>query len=167
MNKLILFFAVLGFGVSIPVASASDASCTDSATESRVLESLELGTHVPGHLKGATITVKLADGKETTVPAERFKVVPRKQQFIVTKLETSKLRSCTTNDPLKNRVSLLGGYGSQSGLTSTTSGTTVEVESNVGFVGGAQYQRMLGKRVSIGVQGQTNKTGSLLLGLDF
>jgi hypothetical protein len=128
---------------------------------------MRISTDTPNHLKGAVIIVRQKDGRESVVPAERFKVVPRKQQFIVTTLETNSTISCTTNEPRKNRVSLLGGHGAQEGLTSTKTGTTVTVESNVGLVGGAQYQRMLSDRVSVGVQGQTNKTGSLLIGLDF
>ena len=77
------------------------------------------------------------------------------------------MKTCTTNEPRKNRVSLLGGHGAKAGLDSSSNGSVVEVESRTGVVGGAQYQRMLGERLSIGGQLQSNKTGSLLLGLDF
>jgi hypothetical protein len=30
-----------------------------------------------------------------------------------------------------------------------------------------QYQRLLTEKISVGVQGQTNQTGSLMIGLDF
>lgn len=162
MNKLIMLMLL----AASPVL-AGEPQCTEQTGLTEAKEKLEITTDVPGHLKGATITIRQTDGRESTVPAERFKVVPRMQQFIVTKLETSKVRSCTTNEPRKNRVSLLGGYGARNGLSVTSTSSTTTVESKSGAVGGAQYQRMLGERWSIGVQGQTNESGSLLLGLDF
>lgn len=162
MNKLLLL------ALFVPsLCFASDPVCSEQVGKEEVDEQTEITTAVPSHLKGATIIVRLADGKETTVPAERFKVVPRVQEFVVTKTSVTKVTSCTTNDPRKNRVSLLGGHGAKAGLDTSTTGSTVEVESRTGVVGGAQYQRMLGERLSIGGQLQTNKTGSVLLGLDF
>jgi hypothetical protein len=149
------------------VAFAGDPVCSEQTSAEEATAELEIKTDVPNYLKGATITVTLADGSSSTVPAEKFKVVPRLQQFITTHTATTKVVSCSTNSPNKNRVSLLGGHGAQAGLNSSVSGTTTEVESKTGLVGGAQYQRMLNDTLSIGVQGQTNKTGSLLLGIDF
>lgn len=148
-------------------AFANEPVCTDNAGQSEVKEKLDIKTNVPNYLKGAVIIIRRADGKESIVPAEKFKVVPRKQQFIVTKIEVNNTRICTTNEPRKNRASLLGGYGIKNGLDTTRDGNTTTVESRTGAVGGAQYQRMLNDRLSIGAQGQTNSTGSLLLGLDF
>ena len=153
------------FIVAMLLSLQAYAECTEELSEEIVMETKEITTDVPSHLKGATIIVRLADGRESSVPAEKFKVVPRKQQFVVSKTERSKLLSCRENK--KNRVSLLGGHGAQSGLTSKQSGNTVEVESDVGIVGGAQYQRMLNDMLSVGAQIQTNKTGSVLLGVDF
>ncbi len=162
MNKLLLL------AIFVPsLCFASDPVCSEQVGQQEITGQLEIKTDVPSHLKGATITVRLADGKETTVPAEQFKVVPRKQQFVTTKTEVVTMKTCTTNDPRKNRVSLLGGHGAKPGLTTSGSPSALEVESRVGVVGGAQYQRMLGERLSVGGQLQSNKTGSLLLGLDF
>lgn len=148
-------------------ALANEPMCTDHVGHSESKERLEINTDVPSHLKGAVIIVRRADGKETVVPAEKFKVVPRKQQFIVTKVETNNIKLCISNELLKNRASLLAGYGSKNGLSTSTEGNNTVVETSTGVVGGVQYQRMLNDRLSIGAQGQTNKTGSLLLGLDF
>jgi len=161
--KTLIALLLLVSGISY----AGEPTCSEQTSAEEVTGQLEINTDVPSHLKGATIIVRQADGKESSVPAEKFKVVPRKQQFLTTRTERSKVLSCTTNTPRANRVSLLGGHGSQSGLKSTSNGTTTEVESNVGLVGGAQYQRMLTDRLSVGVQGQTNKTGSVLIGVDF
>lgn len=149
------------------VSFAGEPSCSEQTSAEEVTGQLEIKTDVPNHLKGGKVCTYRADGQSSCVPAERFKVVPRKQQFLTVRTERSKVVSCTTNAPRKNRVSLMGGHGTQEGLKSTTTGSTVEVESKVGAVGGAQYQRMLGERLSVGVQGQTNKTGSVLIGVDF
>ena len=158
---------VLALLTLVSLSSLAQESCTDMVSHSEAKDQLKIDTKTPKHLKGATIIIRQADGKETSVPAERFKVVPRKQQFIVTKVETTMAVHCFTNNPRKNRASLLGGYGAKNGLTTTTVGTTTTVESKSGVVGGAQYQRMLNKRLSVGLQGQTNETGSVLLGLDW
>jgi regulatory protein YycH of two-component signal transduction system YycFG len=165
MKKLLM----IAFGVAMftNTAQAKEPVCSESEVKVTNEEKLEIKTDVPKHLAGAIICVKQTDGKESCVPAEKFKVVPRKQQFITTKVETEKLKQCVTNDPAKNRVSVLGGYGAKNGLKTSQSGNTVTVESKSGANAGAQYQRMVTDRISVGVQGQTNKTGSLMIGLDF
>lgn len=163
---LVSLFAIQAF--------AGEPICkTEMTADAVVQEQLEIKTDVPSHLKGATIIVRLADGRETSVPAEKFKVVPRKQQFIVTRTLTATETSCTAAiDPRRHRVSVLGGHGSQAGLSPITINAAgqAEVESKVGLVGGLQYQFLLpilDDRFSLGVQGQTNKTFSATLGVDF
>lgn len=148
---------------------AEEPSCSVSESASEVLEQKEITTDVPSHLKGATIIVRLADGRESVVPAERFKVVPRKQQFVVSKIATKSVRTCNLNEPNRNRVSLLGGRGTQEGIDVNKSQmpSLVTAQSKVGLVGGLQYQRLITKRLSLGLQGQTNKTGSIMIGIDF
>lgn len=160
-------FTMVALVLISSLAFAGDPVCSEQSSAEVATAELEIKTDVPNYLKGATITVTLADGRTSTVPAEKFKVVPRKQQFITTHTETKSVVSCTTNSPNKNRVSLLGGHGAQGGLKSSVNGNVAEVESKTGLVGGAQYQRMLNDTLSIGVQGQTNKTGSILIGIDF
>ncbi len=156
-----LFIMFLAFSFT-----AHAETCTDTTSSDQVLEKTELKTDVPAFLEGATIIVRLKDGKETTVPAERFKVVPRKQQFIVTKVLTSTTISCHSGIG-PNRVSALGGYGSTGKLKTQTGASHTEVESQLGAVGGLQYQRNLNDTLSLGVQGQTNQTGSVSVGVDF
>ncbi len=136
-----------------------------------------LGADVPDHLKGATIAVKLTDGTESVVKAEDFMVVPRKPRAAKPKpvaepkvITVEVIKECAVIEPakpLKNRLSLLGGYGSQSGLDVSRAGSRATVEAQLGLVVGAQYQRMVTERFSLGVQGQTNKTCSVLFGVDF
>lgn len=157
MKKLISLVLITAFP-SLTLA----LECNTSTSE--VVEEMALGTDVPKYLEGAVITVTLKDGKTSQVPAEKFKVVPRIQQFIVTKMAISK--TCV---PEKNRLSLGAGRGPKAGLKSDKSAepSVVSVESKAGAVGAAQYQRMVSDRISIGVQGQTNKTGLIMLGIDF
>jgi hypothetical protein len=140
------------------------AGQTCSETADQVTEQKEIKTDVPNFLKGATIIIRLADGRESSVSAEKFKVVPRKQQFVVTKTKSTLL--CSASE--KNRVSVLGGFGATSDLKSNKPSqdkTTIKAEK--GLVGGVQFQRKVSDRISIGAQGQSNKTISVLLGLDF
>lgn len=155
--------------LTVFASGAFAENCTESTTAAKVDEQLEIKTDVPRHLEGATIIVRLANGKESQVPAEKFKVVPRKQQFLVTKTSTSTVRSCTNLDHNRNRISLLGGKGPTGHLDRDTSSAPgkVSVEAERDVIGGAQYQRLLTDRLSVGVQGQTNKTGMVMIGLDF
>jgi hypothetical protein len=160
MRTILLLSLLLGVH-----AYAED--CTTSTDVNEVVSTYDINTNTPNYLKGAKIIVRLANGKESSVPAEKFKVVPRKQQYITKTAAHLTKTSCTISTNEKNRVALLGGRGAQNGLDSSTDGTTVSVASKVGLVGGLQYQRLLGKRVSLGIQGQTNKTLSGMIGLDF
>jgi hypothetical protein len=135
-----------------------------TCSEEQAVEKKEINTDVPTHLRGATIIIRQVDGKESSVPAEKFKVVPRKQQYLVTK----SLMTCSASE--KNRASVLAGYGGTGALskdTSKLSSGQTTVHTKEGFVGGVQIQRKVSERLSIGVQGQSNKTGSILLGIDF
>lgn len=150
----------------VPFTLFSSQNCSTQSGEETVEEQLEITTDVPAHLKGATIIVRTADGRESSVPAEKFKVVPRKQQFIVSKTKQVDTTTCS-NEANKNRISLLGGNGPKEGLTRSSDGKTVTVKSKTGAVGGAQYQRLLTERLSVGGQVQTNKSVLLNIGIDF
>lgn len=169
MNKLLMLSLILlGLNVNAKM------ECSSSTSSDQIEEQTEIKTDVPKHLEGATITVTLKDGRTTTVPAEKFKVVPRKQQFIVTKVSRNSTSLCTTNETQHHRVSVLAGKGTQAGIdvSRKNAPNEVTVENNVGAVLGAQYQyktdlKVLDMPVSVGIQGQNNETGSVLLGLDF
>lgn len=142
-------------------------NCTTRSDEGTVQETTVITTDVPAHLKGATIVVRLANGKESSVPAEQFKVVPRVQQRLITKVQTKELTVCKEILDNKNRVSLLGGQGLTGSLDKNIGLAGASVKSNTGLVGGLQYQRSITDRISVGVQSQTNKTNSLMIGVDF
>jgi hypothetical protein len=170
MNKLIVIISVLFMS---KVVLAEGSSCTIRKDVQVSEEKKDINTVVPNNLKGATIIIKTADGKEQEVPAETFKVVPRKQQFVVVKtkeiqkIECDPIVKVVEKKPLKNRVSLLAGKGPKEGLDSTTYPTIVDVESKVGAVIGLQYQRLITNRVSLGAELLTSKTALIEVGLDF
>jgi hypothetical protein len=119
----------------------------------------------PQYLKDATITVKLANGKEHTFSANGFKVVKRTKEKPVLRSVAIETNKCVTS--YKNRVSVLVGHGVKDSLDRQASATQVDVSNTMGAVLGAQYQRSLTDKLSLGVQVQSNKTNSLMLGLDF
>jgi hypothetical protein len=157
----LLFIAMLALN-----AQASD-TCTLSDSSAEVAEEkMEIKTDVPSHLVGATIVVRLADGRETSVPAEKFKVVPRVQQFVVTKTKKTDTLVCK-GEQKKNRVSVHAGNGPKEGLKSTNYGTFVEVETNVGAIYGVQYQHLITDKISVSGQVQSNESVLIGIGLDF
>lgn len=141
-------------------------NCSTSSSEDKIEEQLVIDTKVPNHLKGAKIIIRLANGKESEVSADLFKVVPRKQQYLVTKVSKSSTTMCSAEQK-RNRIAILGGRGPREGLNTSANPTQVNVESKVGAIGGVQYQRMLTDKISIGGQVQTNKSGLISIGLDF
>jgi hypothetical protein len=140
--------------------------CETSKGAEHMVEVKEIKTDVPKHLVGATICVKQADGRESCVPAEKFKVVPRLQQFVITRTKQQSITMCYAD---KNRLSLLAGKGPKNSLSVDKSQAPdkVSVENEYGGVGGLQYQRLVTERVSVGAQVQTNESVLLNIGLEF
>jgi len=145
--------------------------CETSSSGEVVTGQLEINTDLPKHLVGAKITVTLADGSSSTVPAEKFKVVPRKQQFITTKTTEKSVMTCTKNVKSDKRhiISAGAGVGMVAGLEKSKSPTVMEVETKTGPVFGLQYQyqNFLDTGLVLGIQGQTNGTGMGILGVEF
>lgn len=168
MKKLFIAILMLSF------TAYAENDCQVMRASEEVTGQLEIKTDVPKFLKGATITVTLSNGQSTTVPAEKFKVVPRKQQFITTK--TSSVSETVCQNKTHHRVTVLAGQAPQNGIKRDNSQAPnkVEVESKLGLEGGAQYQyrpggkwKLLGKDLNFGGQVQTNKSAFGTLGLDF
>jgi hypothetical protein len=176
MNKILMTMAI----VASTVATAKE-ECQTSTTKVAIISEKVIDTKVPKHLKGAVIIVRLPDGTETSVPAEKFKVVPRKQQIVTgSGVANSSVTQCTREtvvekmvkaDSPKNRVSLSAGKGPKGGLQTSRDGDTVSVETKTGVIGGAQYQRVLDgvldDKVSVGGTVQTNKSILVGVGVDF
>ena len=163
MSRMFFIVAMIAL---FSVVVRAEQTCQTRVNENSVEEKLEIKTDVPKHLEGATIIVRLKDGTESAVPAEKFKVVPRKQQFITTKVVSSHHTVCSSEKE-KNRVSLLAGDGPQNDLNVKKTPTKVTVESSLGAVGGVQYQRLITDDISIGGQLQTNDSVLVNIGIDF
>lgn len=140
------------------VPSISFAECQSQSQESTEA----VTTQAPKPLQGGEITVVTREGYLFTFKSDEYMVVPRKH----TRKVVNKQAMCTAESK-RNRVSVLAGQGAQSGLTTKRNGPNAEVESNVGFVGGAQYQRLLNDRISVGVQVQSSETALGVIGLEF
>ncbi len=162
MNKLIALVIIACF----PMFSFAAESCNTQTSEEVAQEAKVISTDVPSHLKGAVIIVRQADGRESVVPAEKFKVVPRKQQYLVTKTKQASVTKCS-QERLKNRISLLGGEGPKKKVSVSSDANSVTMESKSGAVGGIQYQRSLTERINVGAEVLSNETGLVSIGLDF
>jgi hypothetical protein len=158
MKKFIIFITLLC--PTLTIAS----NCETTSQSAVISEQKEITSNVPKFLKGATITIKTSDGRESSVSAEKFKVVPRKQQFIISKIKQVDKMICTSD---KNRLSVLAGRGPKEGLDRSSTSTTVTIKSRVGDIGGVQYQRMVSDKISIGTQVQSNSSAFINIGLDF
>ena len=128
------------------------------------------------YLEGATVTVTLKNGKTYTYKSEEYAVVKRanmskniyaaaevkQARKIIKKVEKGELVK-----QKKNRVYILGGYGSTGKLETSTNGSRYETKHEKGAVGGVGYQRKVNEKLNLGIQVQTNGTTSLSIGTDF
>lgn len=161
MNKLIMIFIMLFTGKVF-------ADCSETVSTEETVGTKVYTTDVPSHLKGAKICIFKESTGYQCVPAEKFKVVPRVQQEVVTHTkQTNSLMCVVKADKEKNRLSIMAGNGPKEGLERSKTASKVTVESRVGTVGGVQYQRLLTDRISAGVQVQSNESALVNIGLDF
>ncbi len=170
---LVIIGSLLFAWIVLFIATAN-AECNKEIVSETVTGQYKIDTTVPKALVGAMITVQTKDGYVRMFSADQFKVVPRKQQFITQKVTQTNLVVCqnTSSPKLKNRVSLMGGEGPNPGFDSTQTANQVSVQNKIGAVAGVQYQRDTGLKVkglpvNVGIQGQTNKSVLLNLGVDF
>jgi hypothetical protein len=142
--------------------------CTETVGQEQVEKVQQISTDVPKHLVDAVIIVRTKDGRESQVSANQFKVVPRKQQFIVT--ETSKLSKqvCKVDVKDKNMV-ILGGRRDHTGLTKEVNGNVGVLSSERGAVFDAGYMRknLFGTPLGVGGSVDTNGTLRGTVGVEF
>lgn len=161
---------LISLGLLLAPFAFAEEKCSEDQKVTQAQELKEVKTSAPKFLEGGTITIKQVDGRTETVSADEYMVIKRLHKRPVIKVSSVTVRSCSNLN--RNRVSLLAGQGPKGGLDSERSYAPdeVTVESKVGLVGGAQYQRLLpvlSDRLSIGVQGQSNGTALGTIGLDF
>lgn len=148
----------------------ANAECTSEVEVKSVPVEYTVDTSIPEHLKGATITVTLADGSSSVVPAEKFMVVPRKQKTIIgdshlvlnkTKCESSK----------NNTIALTarkGHKGIKTESSSSPSGTKVDVYSEETIIPGVSvYKRNIINSVGFGLGLDTKDGLNVMMGVDF
>lgn len=162
--KFIIAFALF-FTIG---AHASVAPVCETVTQ-------DVNTPVPAQLKDAEIVTIDKDGKKSKVSANDFKVVPRKQQFKVTKQsqpcppgETVVVEKVVEKDQaLKNIISLevnrsLRGFDS---YNDTPNQVTSEEKFSPAL--GVMYQRNVFKNLYLGGRIDTHKSTGVLLGVGF
>lgn len=160
MNKILSLIVLC-----LPMISfASD--CSTTVDEEVVQSQLEIKTDVPKHLKGAQICIFKQETGYNCVPAEKFKVVPRMQQFIVSKTVQQHKTMCSA-EVRKNRIGVAVGRGTKSGFDRSSTPNSQTVSTKVGDLAAAQYQRLVTERLSINGQVLSNDSGLVGVGWDF
>ena len=146
------------------------ADCMVSTKDHDLNSKYVINTDVPNHLKGATITITLADGRTSSAPAEQFKVVPRKQQFITK--DTLRVSTVTCSPEEKLNQVLVGARHDINGVELETFSSpgiqTAKVKSTKGVVPEVNYvRRKLIGDFGAGVGVDSNGVGKALINFDF
>lgn len=122
----------------------------------------------PEIFKDSDIKRKLKDGTIQKFDGDKYKIV--KRQHVHRRKKVERKEVVIKRVSFKNRVSLLAGFGALGNLVERTD-TQRTVETEQGLVMGLQYQRSIKQKedyeVIIGIQAQTNKTLSGMVGIGF
>ena len=159
------------FTIGFLTMNVNAEDCTESQTVSAEQVVYSVSKDIPKHLKGATITITQADGKTSTVPAEKFMVVPRKQTTVLGENKTiSKKLTCSNGK--KNSI-IAGGrkdtVGHRVETSSIPNGQQVKVYSEKDLVPDINYYRreILDTPIGAGVGVDSNGTLRGSVGFDF
>lgn len=165
---------ILGVLILVQNSIAGEHQCEQKRNVINQEIVYEVNKDLPKHLIGATITITQANGKTSTVPAERFMVVSRKQKTVVgSNTVTIVTNDCTNDlDIKKNTVMVEGAYGIRNVTTETSFGLgTVTAKTYVekAIVPGIDYYRrqVLDTPIGVGVGIDARGLGKAFLGLDF
>lgn len=145
--------------------------CTQDRKEIQEEVKYEVNKGLPSHLVGAKITVTLADGSSSTVPAEKFMVVPRVQKTVLGVNKAVVVTESCKGSGNKHTV-MLGGRKDIKGHTvetkTTPTGAQADVYADKGLVGDVGlYVRKLVGDVGAGASVDTNGTPRVFIGIDF
>ena len=164
MKKLLCLLIMLPTFSFALTCGETKSEVTETKTEQ------EVETVVPAHLKGATLTITLANGSKEVVKAEEYMLVKRKHKRPVVRVSSKETTlACETKvvDTSKKNIISVQAVRSQSGLSKDIiDPTTVEVETKSKVGAGVMYQRKFDDLV-IGVGADTNKGVNLGVGLEF
>jgi hypothetical protein len=165
-----LLIATLVYTGAISLAEAQECMETQSTVTQDVV--YEVNKNMPAHLKGAVIIVRQADGRETSVPAERFMVVKRIQY---TKLGENKITNSklTCKAKQKKNIVFVDAKKEHSGLNTTTQlipgGVSAKVQSDKALTPGLNYYRRQLLDSDLGAGVGIDKNGQIkgMIGLDW
>lgn len=159
-----MFTSILTAVISLVMAS----DCNESQKSSEVKEEQIITTDIPKHLKDAVIIVRQKDGRESHVSANLFKVVPRKQQRVVTKVVERTERVCKVASKEKNLL-MLGGRRDHTDLDIAVNGNSATVKSQKGMVFDATYYRQNIGNTPVGAGAGVDTNGTLrgVVGVEF
>ncbi len=158
--------------LTLLIANIGYASCKEETSQETQEVVHKVDTQTPSHLKGAKITITLADGSSSTVPAEKFMVVPRKQLTVVGENKTVKQKLTCSGKEKKNIV-MLDAERQITDLNTSTeataTGVTARTRSERTLVPGVNYYRrqLFDTAVGAGVGVDANGNVKGMIGLDF
>lgn len=169
MNRFMFYGFILLIVFGCHVTKAED--CTDTQQKNEVQEEQVITTDVPNHLKDAKVCIFYPSGPNLgyhCVPAEKFKVVPRKQQRLVTKVKEHTERICKVSGKEKNLL-MFGGRRDHKNLDTRVNGKTATVESEKGLVLDASYlrQNIFDSKLGVGAGVDSNGTLRGIIGVEF
>ena len=138
----------------------------------------DVNTPTPKELEGATIIVKLKDGSTREMKAEKFKVVPRKQQLKVTKETVTKYncKPLVVTSVVEREVEVPVRHKNILSLTVARAvsdydidqqGNSIHIENRFKPVVGLMYQRNVYRALYLGVQADLNRSLGANIGLGF
>jgi hypothetical protein len=128
---------------------------------------------VPKYLEGATVVVKLKNGKIYEYKSEEYAVIPRSSIGTTLALQDTvkKFKKKIENEEIvenkKNRIFGIVGRGATGELDAKTDGSKYSIEQDRGAVWGLGYQRKVNDNFNLGIIIQNNQTTSFSLGKDF
>lgn len=138
-----------------------------------LLFSVSAMAEMPKFLEGATVTVKLKNGKTHVYKAEDMAVVKRSNLSINSGAMqqasniVQKVKDKELVENNRNRVYVLLGSGLNGDLNSKTNGSKYKISHDKGTVLGFGYQYKFTNDYNLGMQVQDNGTTSLSIGMDF
>lgn len=163
-----LLIATLIYTGAISLAEAQECTTTNSEIVQDVVHNVN--KDIPKHLRGATIIVRQADGRETSVPAEQFMVVKRKQYTVAgqNRLVMSKLR-CDKDQ--KKNILYVGAKRELTDLETKTNAVnkSAQVDSLKTLTPSLNYMRrkVLDSDLNLGIGIDKNSQVGGTIGLDF
>jgi len=142
--------------------------CSESVEKQSNEVTYAVNKDMPKHLKGATITITLSDGSTSTVSADKFMVVPRKQYTVVGE-STSTIKTMTCKAKTKKNNLMVDARKDITGLDTETNGSQAKVIAKKALVPGINYYRreVLDSNIGLGAGIDANTTFKVLVGFDF